>query len=281
MKSVGAPLLAHLASEVTTIAVCWKITTGLGVVSGFTSHTDDLVVSGVTYKSAQGFAPTTVQTQTGLSVDNLDVKGFLDSLGVTEADVDNGIYDGATLEVFMVNWADLTMGVVKIRRGFLGNTRISRQGFEVEIRGLLERFQRQIAEVYSPACRADLGDTRCGVVLATYTVTGSVTSFTDKRVFVDTTRTEVDAYFLGGLFTWTSGNNNGLKMEVKNWTSGTKQFQLVLPMRNVIQVGDTYSVYAGCDKGWETCKVKFNNIVNFRGEPFVPQEQAVAVSAIR
>lgn len=281
MKTVGANLLTHLASDVTTIAVCWKLTTTGNAVMGFTSHTADLLVSGVTYKSAQGFTPTAIQTSSGLNVDNLDIKGFLDALGIKEVDVNNGIYDGATLEVFLVNWADLTQGTLKLRRGFLGNVKMTRIGFEAEVRGLMERFQRQILEVYSPGCRADLGDSRCTVNLASFTVTGSVTSLTNKRVFRDTTRTEADAYFMGGLLTWTSGENNGLTMEVKKWTLSTKEFELVLPMRTTITIGDGYSVYAGCDKQWETCKTKFNNIVNFRGEPFIPQEQSVAISAIR
>ena len=281
MKTVGASLLAHLAGEVTTLALCWKITTVNSAVLGFTSHTADLLVSGVTYKSAQGFTPTTVQTQAGLSVDNLDVKGFLDALGLTDTDVNNGVYDGASLEVFLVNWADLTMGTVKLRRGFLGNTKLTRVGFQAEVRGLLERFQRQIGELYTPACRADLGDSRCGITLATYTVTGTITTLTNNRVFRDSVRTQADAYFLGGLLTWTNGLNAGRKMEVKNWTASTKEFQLVLPMRSAVQVGDGYSVYAGCDKNWLTCKTKFNNIVNFRGEPFIPQEQSAAISAIR
>ncbi len=70
-------------------------------------------------------------------------------------------------------------------------------------------------------------------------------------------------------------------MEVKQFTSGADTFELVLPMRNTIQVGDTYSVYPGCDKNWETCKTKFDNMMNFRGEPFIPQEQSVAISALR
>jgi len=37
-----------------------------------------------------------------------------------------------------------------------------------------------------------------------------------------------------------------------------------------ISVGDKYSILAGCDKTFSTCKNKFHNTVNFRGEPYVP-----------
>ena len=38
----------------------------------------------------------------------------------------------------------------------------------------------------------------------------------------------------------------------------------------VIAPGDTFAVYPGCDKRLETCIGRFNNVINFRGEPYVP-----------
>lgn len=48
--------------------------------------------------------------------------------------------------------------------------------------------------------------------------------------------------------------------------------ELFLPMVNPIQIGDTYKLTAGCDKSIEVCRDKFDNILNYRGEPFVPGE---------
>jgi hypothetical protein len=36
--------------------------------------------------------------------------------------------------------------------------------------------------------------------------------------------------------------------------------------------GDTVDAYAGCDGRAETCRDKFDNIDNFLGFPFTPQE---------
>jgi uncharacterized phage protein (TIGR02218 family) len=50
----------------------------------------------------------------------------------------------------------------------------------------------------------------------------------------------------------------------------------MLPMTRAIQVGDTYSLIPGCKKRFSTdCVAKFNNGVNFRGEPHVPGLDAV------
>ena len=39
-----------------------------------------------------------------------------------------------------------------------------------------------------------------------------------------------------------------------------------------IEVGDRLRIHAGCDKAAETCRVKFDNLLNFRGFPFMPGE---------
>ncbi|KJV58375.1 phage conserved hypothetical BR0599 family protein [Rickettsia felis str. Pedreira] len=54
-------------------------------------------------------------------------------------------------------------------------------------------------------------------------------------------------------------------MEVKSFSN--RLVTLVLPMPFVISTGDEFTIIAGCDKASRTCIVKFNNIINFRGEP--------------
>lgn len=75
-------------------------------------------------------------------------------------------------------------------------------------------------------------------------------------------------WFDYGVITFTSGLNAGLSMEVKSYTVG--QIVLWLPMPFVIAVGDAYTMVAGCDKTIDTCNTKFGNVVNFRGEPYLP-----------
>jgi hypothetical protein len=53
-KTVSAALAQHLAGEVTTLATCWQITRGDGVVLGFTDHVRDFEVDGITYRAASG-----------------------------------------------------------------------------------------------------------------------------------------------------------------------------------------------------------------------------------
>jgi len=40
-------------------------------------------------------------------------------------------------------------------------------------------------------------------------------------------------------------------------------------------VGDAYSLIPGCDKLLTTCRDKFSNVDNFRGEPHLPGMDAI------
>ncbi|MCC7260039.1 MAG: DUF2163 domain-containing protein, partial [Alphaproteobacteria bacterium] len=267
-KSISAALQGHLAGEVTTLATCWKLTRTDSTVLGFTDHTEHLLFESVNYLASAGFTPSAVHTSADLAVDNLELEGVLDADAIAEEDVMAGLYDFAEIEIFMVNYADLSQGALKLRRGNLGEVTLKGGQFVAEVRGLAQRLSQTLGALYSPLCRAKLGDGRCGVDMGSHTETGSVTSVTSNQIFVDTARTEADGYFDFGKVTFTSGDNEGLSMEVKQFSSG--RITLVLPMPYAIGIGDDYSIEAGCDKTLGTCIGRFSNAVNFRGEPHVP-----------
>ncbi len=268
MKTISASLKNHLQQDVTTLATCWKITRRDGTVMGFTDHDKNLAVSGVNYLAATGFTPTSIESSSSLSVDNLDVEGVLDSSAITEEDLLAGRYDFAQVDVFMVNHADVSQGTLSLRTGWLGEISVKGSQFVAEIRGIAQHLSQSVGALYAPACRASLGDSRCKVALVPHTKTGTVTAVNGAGIFTDGTRTDVAGYFAGGVVTFTSGDNVGLSMEVKEFAAG--KFILALALPHAIAVGDGYSAIAGCDKRLETCIGRFGNALNFRGEPHVP-----------
>lgn len=268
MKSLSSGLSSHLAGEVTTLATCWKLTRRDSTVMGFTDHDTDIVYAGVTYKAATGFTPSAVATSDSLAVGDVDVEGMLDTSAIVEADIMAGLYDFAELEIFMVNYADLTQGALKLRRGWLGQVRMGQHRFVAEVRGLSQKLAQNLGERYTAACRAQLGDVRCKINLAAHTVTGSVTSVLNTLQFADTARTEAAGIFTFGVLTFTSGPNAGLSIEIKEYSPG--KLTLALPLPSPIAVGHSYSLVKGCDKTLATCQNRYANAVNFRGEPHVP-----------
>ena len=90
MKIISPGLDAHLASEVTTLATCWKLTRRDAFALGFTDHDSDIVLDGLTYQAASGFTPSAIASNSELAVDHLDVEGVLDNENITEEDIGPG-----------------------------------------------------------------------------------------------------------------------------------------------------------------------------------------------
>lgn len=278
MKPASPALAAHLAGEVTTLATCWRLERADGWVRGFTDHDRELVVDGLTYVASTGFLPSAIKTASDLSVDNLDVDGFLDDAALRAEDLIAGLFDGARIEVFIVNWADLGQGRLLLRKGFLGEIKRADQRFSAEIRGLSNRLQQTAGKLYSRLCRVDLGSSECGVVLGPRTDTYAVT----QVMAADTVRivtARATGFFTFGKATFTTGANAGAVNEVLLHDGQT--IRLFVPMPRPIVVGDQIVLVAGCDKTPETCNAKFANILNFRGEPHIPGNDKVFSYPVR
>jgi uncharacterized phage protein (TIGR02218 family) len=79
------------------------------------------------------------------------------------------LFDFANVYIFALNWADLTMADIKLRRGWFGEVTLNQNGtFETEIRGLHQALAVGFMESYQPECRADFCDARCKLVYADY-----------------------------------------------------------------------------------------------------------------
>lgn len=276
-RTIDAGLLAHYQSGQTTLAWGIKLTRRDGEVFGWTSHQVDVTISAVLYRAGPGLGVASLATSAGLAVDNSELTILPDDSTVTLADLLAGVWDGAAYELFRFNWADAAPARDVLQRGTLGPVQPKRGAYTAELRGLQQYLQAPVGAVSSKTCRARLGDALCGVNLASFTVTGTLTGVTSQTTFTDTARTEADHYFAEGVLTWTSGNNDGLAFKVKAYAADV--FTLSVPPVGTVQVGDTYSVVAGCRKRLEEdCVAKFSNAVNFQGEPHRPTLDTLTAS---
>jgi uncharacterized phage protein (TIGR02218 family) len=268
MKTLSPALAAHLQQELSTTAVLIRITRRDETVMGFTSFDRDLVVSGVTYKADNAFAASELESRSALSTDNLSIAGMISSGAVTEEDIKAGKYDHARVDVYLCNWADLTQGLMQLRRGWLGEVAVRGGQYQAELRGLHDLMQRPVGDRFTPSCRHDLGDARCGVDLVPLTAAGTVTSVADAANFTDSARSEANGHFNGGRLTFTSGPNAGFSAEIRNFAADS--FSLWLSAPFPITPGTGYSAIPGCDKRLGTCKNTYNKVVNFGGFPHLP-----------
>lgn len=271
MKHLPDGMQAHLDSGATTLCWCWKLTRRDGTVQGFTDHDAPLAFGGVTYQAVSGFTASEVQSSLGLAVDNLTLAGALSAATLNESDLAAGLYDGAAVAIWRVNWSDVAQRVL-MRAGTLGEVTRTGSAFTAEVRGLAQALNQPVGRVFGHLCDAALGDARCGLAISA--VAGAVVTATDARRFtVSGLEDFVSGDFTGGVLRFTSGANVGRAMEIKRHAAG--HLELWLAMSDMVAAGDAFSVTPGCDKQFSTCKARFGNAVNFRGFPFMPGNDAV------
>ena len=187
MKSISSALAAHLAGEVTTLATCWQVTRKDGREFFFTDHDRDLAFDGNLYLASSGYSRSAIANDAGMAVDNLDVEGVLDHEQISEQDLRAGLFDHAEVHVFLANWADLAQGKLRLRRGWFGEVHLTEQGlFRTELRGMTQALSVRIGELYSPECRADLGDHRCRVPIEAPAIARGTPYVAGDRVRVPT-----------------------------------------------------------------------------------------------
>ena len=177
----------------------------------------------------------------------------------------------------MVNYETPTDGIIRLKKGNIGEINVGEVSATATIRGLAQKLEQAALEVYSANCRAELGDSRCkfNISAPPHTVSGSVTTVIDRSNFNTNITLESNNFYRYGLLTWTSGANNLRKADVKSYTQASGLIELFDDIFNDISIGDNFTLTAGCDKSLSTCKNKFSNVIKFIGEPYIPGRDAL------
>lgn len=270
-----AGLEAHLAQGVTTVCRAWAIERKDGVTFGFTDHDRGLRFEGITFKADTGLSAVALSQATGLSVDNTEALGALSDAAVREDEIEAGRFDGAEVRAWLVNWTNQDERMLQFR-GSIGEIQRSGGAFRAELRGLTEALNRPLGRVYQGPCTAVLGDAACGFDLDTpgYATTLAVQSVEAGRVFDWDALPGFDAdWFARGRLEVLDGAAKGLWGMIKfDQGSAPRRIELWEALRAEIAPGDQVRLVAGCDKRFETCRLKFNNLLNYQGFPDIPGE---------
>ncbi|SCZ71674.1 phage conserved hypothetical protein BR0599 [Epibacterium ulvae] len=271
-----AALKAHLETGHTTLCRCWAVKRSDGVMFGFTDHDCDLTFDEMQFKANSGLSAQSLQQATGLSIDNTEAIGALSDAAVNEADIDAGRFDGAEVRAWLVNWADVSQRMLQFR-GHMGEIRRAGGAFQAELRGLTEQLNRPLGRVYQKPCTAVLGDSACGFDLTTpgYSTEVTLGAVREGQIFVVPLLEDFEPdWFRRGVLRVISGAGAGLWGAIKGdlIKGGTRTITLWESLRANIQPGDQVRLTAGCDRRFETCRLKFNNALNYQGFPDIPGE---------
>lgn len=253
--------------DLSTIAFCWRLQRRDGVCLGFTTHDRDLTVADLPYRATPGMLPSAIARSDGFDADSLDVAGALTSAAISAGDLAAGRWDGAWVTIFIADWDDAAGAPVPLARGTLGDVSMAGNGFTAELKGPTAALDRPVVEQTSPECRAQLGDKRCRVDMAARTRIARLTAVIAEDVLDVDTAADANAYRYGRM-RWISGANSGLDSAI--FSSDGARLTLREPPPFAATAGDLVEIIEGCEKSFATCRDRFANGVNFRGEPHLP-----------
>ena len=268
MKNLSPELKSHIESEVTTLVTCWRISLADNTTIALTDHTANVTYNEITYIASTSFIASANESNSSLSVDNIEIESILNSDSISQQDIINGKYDNAQVEIFVLNYNNTSQGIIQLRVGTIGRIIIKNDTFVAEIRGLKDKMLQNIGEIYSPLCRANFCDKRCKLNKSNFTTTHSVSSVLSRSKFIDDSIMNNDGSYDYGMITFISGKNESISRSIRHHIGQT--LITTTPFPHEIQIGDNYTLLEGCNKMFDTCSKRFQNAFNFRGEPNIP-----------
>lgn len=201
------------------------------------------------------------------------MEGALSSERIRDEDIAAGLYDGAKVETFLVNWRDPAQFAL-IRTARIGKLTRGGDRFVAELESLVHALDQPSGRYVTRSCDADLGDARCKFRLDRpgFKGEGAVETSGAETMTVSGLTDFPDGWFAHGVLVWTSGARRGRSEHIVAHRVESGAVLLTLPpsVEPNIAPGDGFVVSAGCDKSFATCKVKFANALNFRGFPHLP-----------
>ena len=275
MKSASTTLVNFLnTNQQFYMADLYTLTLNGGYVARYTSWDQDLSSGGNLF-NAFAIERSKIRTVVGVEVDTLEVNVFAKNTDLLNgapwfSAVQRGALDSAILKlerVFMATANDTSMGTISLFSGRVSDTEVSRTEAKLTVKSELELLNTNLPRnLYQSGCLHTLYDNGCQLNKANYAVGGTVVS--GDVTSLNTTISRATDYFTLGVVKFTSGVNNGVTRSVRYHSGGS--FVFALPLVSAPAAGDTFIAWPGCDKTKDTCSGKFNNVVNFRGFPYVP-----------
>jgi len=275
---------------------------------GFTSNSRDMTLPGhpgLTFRSAIGATPSIIEQKLN-DAGSLEMTGIYQTGIFEREDVLSGRWDFATVEIFSACWETTGLGEFLHFKGNIGEFRDYEQYFTVEGRGLIGRLSNDAGVVTTRNCRVkQFRDAQCGFTGTTAVVNGTTyaltlnspeTAMAGDWFFIISAEFDGNQitttpsgyplpptnFFNNGTLTLFTGRNAGAKREILKYEKITGVDENNVPFEYatvslkrpfVIFDGDlrSYSIKleAGCNRTLEDCQ-KYNNVINFRGEPFIP-----------
>lgn len=252
-----------------TSALIWRLERRDGLTIGLTSHDQDLWIDGVQHRAAPGLLPSAIMLGSDTRPDTLELAGALASNAIRPYDLANGLWDRAHIRIALIDWADSSRPVLLLFSGHLAEITATDGQFSAEIQSLKTGLARPFLPQTSPSCRAQFCGPGCNLSAARFSVQALLVSADGANLTFAHLSRPASAFVYGRL-RWTDGANAGLSQDIVGLSDDQAALKLAAAMPYLAQPGDRAELIEGCDHEFTTCRDRFANARNFRGEPHLP-----------
>lgn len=290
MKTASGTTLALLAAGKYFKAELYTVTLANGNIYRYTTAQVPTVVNGFTYGTELILTRSRIEQKTGLEVQSFTLtarprndhpsgavllEGFPFLAAITARTLDAA---RVTMEkIFLADWENTLGGTVPWFAGRVNEPNIGRFQAEISINSDIEMLNVAMPRnVVQAGCVHTLFDAGCTLSKAAFTTGGTVSGTPTVLAFA-TNLTQANNYFDLGVIKFTSGPNTGLYRTIKTYLASGGSITIIRPLPSPPGAGDTFTVTPSCQKTQAACSntnvalgPNFNNLVHFRGKPYVP-----------
>ena len=144
--------------------------------------------------------------------------------------------------------------------------------FEMLCESEVAKYNQSLLQMFSKTCRANLGDSRCKVSIEEYAIKTEITDFAGN-VLSCILEGFNNGYFKNG--TLLVVGQDGNEYEFKILSHRGNNIEVDIDTEFDFRNHKLITLIPGCDKNYRTCCYSFNNAVNFRGEPVIPDSNII------
>ena len=253
------------AEELDTAASWWRIHRRDGVTLGFTTHDRDLWFGGVLHRAAPGMLPSAIRRTTSLADDQAEVEGALGHDTIRAEDIAAGRFDAARIESGVVDWH--TLEHASLYSGAIDTVTQDAAGFSAQLKSVKADLDYDPIPLTSPTCRARFCGPGCGLSAQSFTqrIAIAAVDYAGNRVTVPLAS---PADYLRGELRFLDGPQAGACFSIIAVAGADLELDQSLVAG--IEPGTIALVRQGCDRTIATCAGRFDNAINFQGEPHLP-----------
>lgn len=257
--------MTHITNHSIDMTIkCWLLTLRNGIQIGFHDHDTDITIDGTIYHAHSCEISAMAQGMYNHK-EAFEFQGILSHDKIKLKDVMEGLYDDATIEVFML---DLLNKKRKIwhKKGFIREIAIRNNKITANVYDLSAFLECKVGDLYAENCRATFGDYRCRA-RDIFSIEAYIENVLTAQSFVIDQQIDDPNIYANGSVSFTTANTavkSGIYM-IKH-----KTIEVIMPLSITLCKGDKIIISSGCDKRFTTCSETYNNAINFRGEPHIP-----------